>query len=237
MAVLPSGWPDGRAGQRGYGRAGDPGNVPGRSPAAGRGGRVGRAARRREAARRRARRCRASGCECAGDGAPGTKHGAGHEIRVRRARDHGAPGTVRGRSRTAPGDRCQRAHPRSVDRRALPVTPEAVTDPHPAHTRDTYGVCRQFTARAPEFMTLAGQRWCHAGIAADADPGRRPRGGGPGHHRPTRARAPERGGPPAPAGPPLFAAVFWRQFAGGRTVMAMVPVKISSLMRKTIAVR
>jgi len=39
---------------------------------------------------------------------------------VRRAAG-GAPGAVRGRSRTAPGDRCQRAHPRSVDRRALPV--------------------------------------------------------------------------------------------------------------------
>ena len=31
-------------------------------------------------------------------------------------------------------------------------------------------------------------------------------------------------------------AVFGRQFAGGRSVMAMVPVKISSLMMKTIAV-
>jgi len=150
MAVLPSGWPDGRAGQRGYRRAGDPGNVPGRPPAAGRGGRVGRAARRREAARRRARRCRASGCERAGDGAPGTKHGAGHEIRVRRARDHGAPGTVRGRSRTAPGDRCQRAHPRSVDGRALPVTPER----SPTRTRRTPVTRMAFAAssltRAPD---------------------------------------------------------------------------------------
>jgi uncharacterized protein YndB with AHSA1/START domain len=39
----------------------------------------------------------------------------------------------------------------TLRRRARPTrNPRAVTDPHPAHTCDTYGVCRQFTGRAPE---------------------------------------------------------------------------------------
>ena len=37
-------------------------------------------------------------------------------------------------------------------------------------------------------------------------------------------------------GPPLLSPA-WRQFAGGFSVMAMVPVKISSLMMKAIEVR
>src|SRR5215469_664319 len=114
------------------------GNLPGRPSVAalavGRGGRVGRAARRRGSGLAGVRGgARASGCERTDDGAPDTRHGspdtrygcAGHET-VRRARSGAGAGL---RPETAVSGHT----PRSVDRRALPVTPER----SPTRTRRT----------------------------------------------------------------------------------------------------
>src|SRR5262249_60037718 len=76
-------------------------------------------------------------------------------------------------------------------------------------------------------------RWEHGG---GHGPGRRTRGGGPGHRRLHGHGRLKGAAPPAPGRAAPFVAVLWRQFAGGCSKMDMVPVKISSLMRKTIAV-